>query len=422
MNTTLSPHSEEEVVIKYVCGIDIGNQSCSGCVCQPNKQVVVKPTTFANTRDGWNVLLARLEQLEAAPNQIVIGMEATARYHENLYHELQQRGYQLRLLHPGQTHHFHQQQGLRAKTDRLDAMTIARLLLSGEERVGYIPGEQIALYREVVRLHAQLSKEVARYQNQIHALVVVLFPEFTQVITDPCLPSALAVLKAYPSAQAVAQAGVKAVSQVLKSVPAAHFGRPTAEKLVAAAQTSVSSGRALSGRTSSLRVLCDQLEHTQANLSRLEGELEQLIAADPATKGLRQMPELGPQTVAVLRAELGEVDRFAHTDQAVAYAGMDIEIKESGQWKGKAKLSKHGSGLLRQILFLAALRSIRLEGSAFGDYYHHLVARGLKKMSALMAVMRKMVAVATRLMKTGEDYDPSKVWVGVMSQRAPAGS
>jgi hypothetical protein len=39
----------------------------------------------------------------------------------------------------------------------------------GEERVGYIPGEQIALYREVVRLHAQLSKEVARYQNQIHA-------------------------------------------------------------------------------------------------------------------------------------------------------------------------------------------------------------------------------------------------------------
>jgi transposase len=92
--------------------------------------------------------------------------------------------------------------------------------------VGYIPGEQIALYREVVRLQAQLSKEVARYQNQIHALVVVLFPEFTQVITDPCLPSALAVLKAYPSAQAVAQAGVKAVAQVLKAVPAAHNAAP----------------------------------------------------------------------------------------------------------------------------------------------------------------------------------------------------
>jgi hypothetical protein len=36
-------------------------------------------------------------------------------------------------------------------------------------------------------------------------------------------------------------------------------------------------------------------------------------------------------------------------------------------------------------------------------------------MSAMMAVMRKMVAVATHLMKTGEDYDPSKVWVGTTS-------
>jgi transposase len=78
--------NNSQALIKYVCGIDIGSQSCSGCVCQPNKQVVVRPTTFANTKDGWNVLLARLEQLKASPNQIVIGMEATARYHENLYH------------------------------------------------------------------------------------------------------------------------------------------------------------------------------------------------------------------------------------------------------------------------------------------------------------------------------------------------
>ncbi len=415
MSTTASTSSGEEATIKYVCGIDIGSQSCSGCICRPDKSVVVKPMTFANAREGWQVLVEKLTRLDAAPSQIVIGMEATSRYHENLYHELEQRGYQMRLLHPGQTHHYHQQQGLRAKTDRLDAMTIARVLLSGEARVGYIPGEQVATYRELVRLHTQLSEEAARYQNQIQVLVVVLFPEFSQIFADPCGQGALAVLKAYPDAQAVAQAGVEAVYQVLRAVPAAHFGRPTAKKLVAAAQGSSSSGRAVSGRASSLRILCDQLEHTEANLKRLEEELEQLITMDPSTKGLQQMPELGPKTVAVLRAELGEVDRFACTDQAVAYAGMDIEIKESGKFKGKARLSKRGSGLLRQILYLAALRSTHLEGSAFGAYYHHLVKRGLKKMSAMMAVMRKMVAVATHLMKTGEDYDPSKVWIGSTS-------
>lgn len=225
MNTTFVSPSEEEVVIKYVCGIDVGNQSCSGCVCQPNKHVVIKPSMFANTKDGWNVLLVRLEQLEAKPNQIVIGMEATARYHENLYHELEQRGYQLRLLHPGQTHHFHQQQGLRAKTDRLDAMTIARLLRKPEKSVWatFPVSKSLPTEKWFVCVRNE-SKEVARYQNQIHALVVVLFPELTQVITDPCGPAALAVLKVYPCAQAVAQAGVKAVSQVLKAVPAAQNG------------------------------------------------------------------------------------------------------------------------------------------------------------------------------------------------------
>ncbi|EFH85084.1 transposase IS116/IS110/IS902 family protein [Ktedonobacter racemifer DSM 44963] len=97
----------------------------------------------------------------------------------------------------------------------------------------------------------------------------------------------------------------------------------------------------------------------------------------------------------------------------IAYGGMDIEIKESGLWKGQAKLSKRGSGLLRRMLYMAALRSISLEGSVFGTYYQRQVARGLKKGSALMAVMRKMLAVAAHLlMHEEEEFDPTKVAVG----------
>jgi transposase len=88
-------------------------------------------------------------------------MEATSHYAENLYDELEQRGYVLRLLHSRQTHQFHERQGLRAKTDRLDAMTIAKMLVSGEARAGYVPSERVATYRELVRLHTQLSDEAA---------------------------------------------------------------------------------------------------------------------------------------------------------------------------------------------------------------------------------------------------------------------
>ena len=185
------------------------------------------------------------------------------------------------------------------------------------------------------------------------------------------------------------------------------------------AKLSVRSGRALAGRATSLQILCDQLDHTRANLARLESDLGRLIASDPAGKGLSQVQEFGLKTVAVLRAELGDVARFRRTDQAIAYGGLDIEIKESGLWKGKAKLSKRGSGLLRRVLYLAALRSTHTEGSAFGAYYHRLMARGLKKGSARISVMRKILAVAIHLLKHDqENYDPSKVCVSGAADEA----
>ena len=195
MSMTASTSSAEEANLPYVGGIDIGSQTCSGGITRPDKSVVVKSITFAKASEGWQVWEARLSQLHVEPSQILIGREATSRYGENLYHELQNQGYVLRLVHRRQTQQFHEQRGLRAKTDRLDAMTIASALLSGEARAGYVPSELVATSRELVRLHTQLSDEAAAYQTQIQALVVVLFPECTQVFADPCLPSALAVLQ-----------------------------------------------------------------------------------------------------------------------------------------------------------------------------------------------------------------------------------
>src|SRR5260370_27623168 len=142
MKTAASTCSPEELWIKYVCGIDIGSQSCAGCILRSDKSVIVKAIPFANARQGWQLWEEKLSQLDAVPSQILIGMEATSRYGENLYHELEQRGYVLRLLHPGQTHQFHQQQGLRAKTDRLDAMTIATGLFSREAPAGDLANQR----------------------------------------------------------------------------------------------------------------------------------------------------------------------------------------------------------------------------------------------------------------------------------------
>src|SRR5215472_12838880 len=79
MSMTTSSTSTEEATIKYVCGVDIGSQSCAGCMCRPDKSVVVKSIMFANARDGWQIWQEKLNLLDAAPSQILIGMEATSR-------------------------------------------------------------------------------------------------------------------------------------------------------------------------------------------------------------------------------------------------------------------------------------------------------------------------------------------------------
>ena len=401
----------DAVVTTYVVGIDIGSQACTMSCLTMDKRQVIKPTPFANTAQGLDWLFERLEGLGVAPKQILVGLEATSRYGENLLQALLKRGYQVCLLHPAQMHAFAKQRGMRAKTDQLDATTIARALLSGEARFGYVPSEQVATYRELMRLQHQLSDDVVRYKNEIHALLVVLFPEFTQVFVDPTRPTALAVLKRYPSAQAIARTEVQTLSQFLHELAPRHYGRSTAQVLVRLAQASISSGVAIAARSSSLRILCDQLEHTQANLEHLQREIDQLLNQDPKATGLLGVPEFGPTTVAVLRAELGDLTRFTRIDQVVAYVGLDLQVKQSGKWKGQTKLSKHGSGRVRRILYLAALRSIHLEASPFGAYYQRLVARGMKKGMAVVAVMRKMLIVAVHLIQTEESYDPGNVAV-----------
>jgi transposase len=270
-----------------------------------------------------------------------------------------------------------------------------------------------------VRLHTNLTDAAARYKEELRDLLVVLFPEYTQVFKDPTGPTALTLLRAYPGATAIATAGRDGITTLLQDVAPQKYGPQTADRLVALAQRSSASPVAVAARGRSLQILIDQLRQTQANVSELEREITGLLHQDAGAARLQTVPEFGPQTVAVLRAELGEVARFPGSAQVVAYAGLDVTVRESGKWKGQRKLSKRGSGALRRCLFLAALGSLRARTqSAFGAYYRAMEARGVRGYRALMAVMRKMLVVAYHLLKSGERYDPAKVWSGAVAGAA----
>src|SRR5260221_14217172 len=122
----------EQVVTTHVVGIDIGMESCTMSCLTVDKRQVIKSTSFANTLAGFDWLFERLEGLGVARKQILVGLEATSRYGENLLNSLLKGGYQECLLHPPQMTVFAQHQGLRAKTDSLYTDTMARVLFSAE--------------------------------------------------------------------------------------------------------------------------------------------------------------------------------------------------------------------------------------------------------------------------------------------------
>jgi transposase len=404
---------------QFAVGIDVGAEQCALAILRPDKSALVKPVSFANAADGFKFLHHKLAALDVPAANICVGLEATGLYWENLYYYLQQQGYALLLLHPGQTHQFAQRRGLRAKTDRLDATTIAHVVLSGEARPVYVPSTEIASYRELVRMQSNLIAEAARYKTEIRGLVVVLFPEFSQVFADPSPVTAAGLLRSFPSAAAFTTAGVEKVTARLKELSGQRYGRQTAGQLVCLAEQSVSSGIARPARERSLSILLEQLAGAEKHLVALAQEIKALLDNDRGAISLGSVPEFGAKTIAVLRAELGDVARFARAEQLIAYCGLDPTVRESGKWRGMRKISKRGSGEVRRLLYMATLRSIRTAGSAFGGYYRHLTEHGVGKMSAIMAVMRKMLLVAYRLLKSGGRYDPTKVWAGAKQQPEP---
>jgi hypothetical protein len=101
MGPLASEPAEEDLPISYAVGIDVGSQSCSFCVLKPDKSIALKPTNIANAAPGFAMLLHQLEQFQVPPGQMLVGLEATSRYGENLYQLLLTHGYRLWRLAPG---------------------------------------------------------------------------------------------------------------------------------------------------------------------------------------------------------------------------------------------------------------------------------------------------------------------------------
>lgn len=154
------------------------------------------------------------------------------------------------------------------------------------------------------------------------------------------------------------------------------------------------------------------IETLQAQRSELDRQIAQLTKTNQAlavVRELQKVPGIGPVTASTLASRLTS-RHFAHSDQFVAYCGLDVAIRQSGRKHGQLGLTKQGDGELRRLLYLAAQASLRAKDSPFAAQYERERAKGLSSTAALCAIARKLARLCWSLVTHGTTYDPQRVY------------
>lgn len=97
---------------------------------------------------------------------------------------------------------------------------------------------------------------------------------------------------------------------------------------------------------------------------------------------------------------------FKSADAYIAFMGLDVRVRDSGQSRGRRKLTKKGDPELRRLLYMAAMTACR--SSRWKGFYERALCRGLSRIQALVALARKLARIAFALLKNQSAYQPKK--------------
>jgi transposase len=400
----------------FCLGIDVSKKSCRYFILNEEGQKL-KSFSLDNTHEAFQNLLERLKGLSVPKEKLLIGLEASGGFWENLYSHLKENGFSIILLNPYHTNKFREALAKKAKTDDIDALVIAQLLRTGEYVQSQVAEELIQSLRELTKLRYELVKERKNYQRQVLSLLSIVFPEHEKTaLKNPFSVASLAILQAFPTAKELAQANPKQIEKIARSIKGNNFDLKEIELLLKTAQNSIYSGRAKEARATSLRILLRHVDTLSSSIEELETEIKQLLSPqEPKDSSLGEnlltIPGVGEKTVAAVLSYLGtDGSNFSNSTKAIGYVGFFPKIYQSGQSLRENKICKRGPKLLRWALYMAAVACLR-HNPEMRTLYHKKLSQGKTEKQALICVAKKLLEVMLSMLKSGEPYDPLRVYI-----------
>ncbi len=397
-------------------GIDVSKKSSRYVLLNPEGQKV-KSFSLDNTHEAFQDLLERLKDLSIPKEKLLIGLEASGGFWENLYSHLKENGFSVVLLNPYHTNKFREALAKKAKTDDIDALIIAQLLRTGEYVQSQVAEGLIQSLRELTKLRYELVKERKNYQRQVFSVLAVVFPEHDKTaLKNPFSVASLAIFQAFPTAKDLAQAKAKQIEKIVRSIKGNNFDLKEIQTLLQTAKLSIYSGRARKARGISLRILLRHVENLSSSIEELEKEIKEILSPRQPQdsfpgENLLTIPGVGEKTVAAVLSYLGtNGTNFSTSTKAVGYIGFFPKIHQSGQSQWDNVISKRGPTLLRWALYMAAVACLR-HNPEMRSLYHKKLSQGKTEKQALICVAKKLLEIMLSMLKSGKPYNPSRVYV-----------
>jgi transposase len=245
----------------------------------------------------------------------------------------------------------------KAKTDQLDARTLARLLASGYLEEVWAPDEQTRALRRLTSRRSRLVRARTRAKNEVHGVLA---------------------------------------RNLCGRPPVVHLFSKAGRRWLIELELPLDELLTLEG---CLR----QIDFLDSQIEALEAVLAKQALGSPQILRLMTIPGVNMVTAATFMASVGEIGRFSSPRQLVSYLGLDPRVRQSGNEPARhGRISKAGSAEARHVLGEVAWKVSRTPGPLRAFFERVRARRGPQ--IAATATARKLVVLFWHLLTREEDY------------------
>lgn len=382
---------EQEERLERVAAIDVAKASGKVCTRVPHASVerrrVTKVWDVATTT---NALMNLGDELaEMGIERVVV--ESTSDYWRQFFYLLEARGLVVWLVNardvknvPG-----------RPKTDKLDAVWLAKLNERGMLRPSFVPPKEIRQLRDYTRLRSELTEERSRHKQRIEKLLEDSLIKLSTVATDIFGKSGRAMLE-----------GLIAGERDPDALAELALGKMRPKRT---ALKEALTGRFDGHHAELIRMLLEQIDGLSAKIDQLTARVDQLVGqlpeAQTSSEGgaglsvldrLDEVPGIGLRAAQVIIAEIGlDMAQFPTAAHLVSWAKLSPRTIQSGLRSHSGRVGK-GNPYLKGVLGEVASAAARTD-TFLGQRYRRLLRRRGRQ-RALVAIARSILVVIWHLL------------------------